>query len=48
VVANKWITHAVDEVDEWVVAAVAHREPVACEEDDVDVAIPEADAEPVG
>jgi hypothetical protein len=33
-------THAVDEVDEWVVAAVAHGQPVTCEEDDVDVAVP--------
>ncbi len=36
---QKQSTYAVDAVDEWVVAAVAHGEPVADEEDDVDVAV---------
>lgn len=32
-------TYTVDGVNEWVVAAVAHRQPVAHEEQDVDVTV---------
>ncbi len=40
------VTHAVDAVDDWVVAAVAHGQPVAEEEDDVDVPVAEVKKKP--
>ena len=34
-------THVTEEVDEWVVAAVGHGQPVAAEPDNVDVRVAE-------
>ena len=36
-----YCTYTVDSIDEWVVAAVAHGQPMGNEEDDVDVTIAE-------
>ena len=34
---KRGVTHVTEEVDEWIHAGVAHRQPVGAEPDDVDV-----------
>ena len=36
---NLFGTYTVDSIDEWIVAAVAHGEPVGNEKDDVDITV---------